>query len=292
MDRGALAVDVRRLEFRTRKRVEDLFVGHYLSAFKGRGIEFAEVREYQPGDDTRTIDWNVTARTGRPHVKRFIEERELTVMVAADISASGDFGSQSRTKRELIVEVSAALTMTAALNRDRAGLMLFTDTVEKIIRPGKGSRHTQRIMRDLLSVRPTGRGTSIATALDTLGRVLRRRALVFLITDFMDSGFERSLRTLARRHEVVALHMLDPREREAVPAGLVTLEDPETGRTWLVDLSSGASREAYRRGGGEEDAFVRRACAKARVDRIVLPTGRPFMPEIVQYFTARGGRRA
>lgn len=291
MDRAALAMEVRRLEFRTRKRVEDLFVGHYLSAFKGRGIEFAEVREYQPGDDTRTIDWNVTARTGRPHIKRFIEERELTVMIAADISPSGDFGSQSHTKRELIIDIAAAMAMTASLNRDRCGLMLFSDHVERMIRPGKGSRHTQRILRELLTIRPQGRGTSIATAVDTLGRVLKRRALVLLMTDFIDSGFERSLRSLARRHEVVALHILDPREREATAAGLVTLEDPETGRTWLVDLSSGGSRRAYAQGASEEEAFVRRICAQARVERVALTTGRPFMPEIVRYFSARGGRR-
>lgn len=291
MEPVARAAEVRRLEFHTRKRVEDLFVGHYLSAFKGRGVEFAEVREYQPGDDPRTIDWNVTARTGKPHVKRYIEERELTVMLVVDVSASGDFGSGGLRKRQLIVDVCAALAMAAGLSRDRAGVVLFSDRIEGMIRPGKGSRHIRRVLRGLVETSPKGRGTRIGPALDVVGRLLKRRAMVFVASDFQDDGFGRSLRALAHRHDVIALHVADPRERDLPPAGLVTLEDPETGQTWLVDLGSRAVREAYRRGATDDESAVHRACVQAGVDRVPLWTDQPFIPALLRHFMLRQGRR-
>lgn len=290
-----LAREVRRLHIRTRRRVNDLFAGDFRSAFKGRGTEFADVREYEPGDEVRTIDWNVTARTGRPFVKRFVEERELTVIVAADLSASGGFGSAGRLKSRLIVEVCAALATAAAQDRDKVGLMVFADRVEHFVRPAKGQRQVMRIMRDLLAFEPKGRGTDIAGAMDHLGKVLRRRSLVFVASDFMTpeethAATERALRMLDRRHEVVALGVRDPRERELPPVGLVALEDPETRQVYLVDTSPAGVRKRYAEAARLEDARVSAMLARAGVKRVDLSTDRPFVPDLDRFFRALAGR--
>jgi uncharacterized protein (DUF58 family) len=295
MPTAELMREVRRLHIRTRRRVNDLFAGDFRSAFKGRGMEFADVREYEPGDEVRAIDWNVTARTGRPFIKRFFEERELTVIVAADLSASGGFGSAAKLKSTLIVETCAALAAAANQARDKVGLMIFTDRVEHFVPPAKGQKHTMRIMRDLLAFRPRGRGTDIAQGLDYLGRVLRRRSLVFLASDFVTaptarSGLERSLRMLDRRHEVVAISVRDPRERELPPVGLVTLEDPETGQVWLVDTSPAPVRARYAAAAREDEAAVAAMLARAGVKKVSLSTDRPFIPTLDAFFRAMNGR--
>jgi uncharacterized protein (DUF58 family) len=216
---------IRRLQIVTNRVVSDVFAGEYLSVFKGRGMEFNEVREYQPGDEERDIDWNVTARMGRPFVKKFVEERELTVMLLVDASASSRFGTRDRFKSELAAELCAVLAFSAIRNKDRVGLVIFTDRIEKFVPPGKGSRHVLRVIREVLYFRPQGRGTDISLALDYLNRVIRRRSVVFLVSDFLAAGFERALRVSARRHDLVALLVRDPREEELPPAGLVRLED-------------------------------------------------------------------
>ncbi|MBL9030886.1 MAG: DUF58 domain-containing protein [Phycisphaerae bacterium] len=283
--------EVRRLQVRTRRRVEGLFAGRYHSAFKGRGIEFSEVREYEPGDDVRAIDWNVTARTGRPFIKRFVEERELTVVLAVDISASEAFGSAGRPKRRLAAEAAAVIALSAARNNDRVGLLLFSDHAELYVPPRKGRTHLLRVLRELLSFEPRGRGTDLAGAADVLGGVLTRRALVFVVSDFLASGWETRMRVLRRRHEVIALTLSDPRERSLPKAGLVEVTDPETGARAVVDCASRAARAGFERAWQESEAAVRTALDRARVGRIALSTDEPFVPALIAYFTARERRR-
>lgn len=283
--------EVRRLQVRTRRRVEGLFAGRYHSAFKGRGIEFSEVREYEPGDDVRAIDWNVTARTGRPFIKRFVEERELTVVLAVDVSASEAFGSAGRPKRRLAAEAAAVIALAAARNNDRVGLLLFSDHAELYVPPRKGRTHLLRVLRELLSFEPRGRGTDLAGAADVLGGVLTRRALVFVVSDFLASGWETRMRVLRRRHEVIALTLSDPRERSLPKAGLVEVTDPETGARTVVDCASRASRARFERAWQESEAAVRTALDRARVGRITLSTDEPFVPALIAYFNARERRR-
>lgn len=290
-----LNLEVRRLRIRTRRRVNDLFAGDFRSAFKGRGMEFADVREYEPGDDVRAIDWSVTARTGRTHIKRFVEERELTVVLAADRSASGEFGSAGRLKSRFIVEVCGALAGAANHDRDKIGLLLFTERPEHFVPPAKGQRQFLRVLRDLLGVPPRARGTDIALALDHLGRVLRRRSLIFVVSDFMIPeaavpGLERSLRILDRRHEVVAVAVHDPRERELPPVGLATLEDPETGEVWLVDTSARGIRERFAEAAQREEARLAGVFARAGVRQVALRTDRPFVPVLDRFFRSIMGR--
>lgn len=286
----ALRREVRRLRVRTRRRVESLFAGEYLSAFKGRGIEFAEVREYEPGDDVRTIDWNVSARTGRTHIKRFIEERELTLFLLVDASASGDFASVGTPKRRLAAEVAATLAFSAARNNDRVGLVVFTDRIERFIPPRKGGRHALRLAGELLSAEPVGRGTDLGAAIDFLARVQRRRALVFVVSDFLTDTPDLSLRLLSRRHEVIALRIGDPREKEVPAIGLVRAFDPEAGRERLVDLTPARARRyaGLRR---EHDLRVAGALSRARIDRVDLSTDRPFSRDLIRYFHTRERRR-
>ncbi|HBD97773.1 MAG TPA: DUF58 domain-containing protein, partial [Gemmatimonadetes bacterium] len=219
---------VRRIEISTRGLVNEVLSGEYHSVFKGRGMNFAEVREYQYGDDIRSIDWNVTARTGSPFVKVFEEERELTVMLVVDVSASGDFGTQERLKGEVAVEICALLAFSAIKNNDKVGLIIFSDHVEKFVPPSKGKRHVLRVLRELLYHRPEGRGTDITAALDYLNHVQRKRAVTFLVSDFRDAGFEKSLAVAGRRHDMIAVRVGDLREREIPSVGLLELEDPET----------------------------------------------------------------
>lgn len=285
-----LAREVRRLQVLTRRRVSDLFAGEYHSAFKGQGIEFSEVREYEPGDDIRAIDWNVTARAGKPFIKRFVEERQLTVVVAVDLSASGAFGTRGRTKRRLEVEAAAVLAMAATQNQDRVGLQLFTDRVEKFIPPSKGGLHCQRLLRDMLAFEPMGSGTDVAAAIDHLSRVLTRRSVVFIISDFDSAPYIAPMRVLARKHDVVAVTVTDPSEADLPNVGLIDVVDPETGRARLID-TSGRGRRAYAAWRAQRRQERDQTLASTGVDHIDLYTNRPFVQEIAAYFRRRERRR-
>jgi uncharacterized protein (DUF58 family) len=234
---------VRRIEIRTRRLVDEMFSGEYHSVFKGRGIEFREVREYVPGDDIRSIDWNVTARTGSPFVKLFEEERELTVMLLADVSRSGRFGSGRRNKMEVAAELCGVLAFAAIANKDKVGLVLFSDRVEKYIPPGKGKSHVLRLIRELLAYEPQGHRTDLNAPLQLVGSVLKRKATIFLVSDFWAADFTTSLRVVNRRHDCIAIRIRDPRESELPAVGLVQWVDAESGRTLLVDTSAAKTRQ-------------------------------------------------
>ncbi|HEX3235128.1 MAG TPA: DUF58 domain-containing protein [Gemmatimonadales bacterium] len=279
--------EVRRIEITTRHLVRDIVAGEYSSAFRGRGVEFSEVREYQPGDDVRTIDWNVTARLGAAYVKRYLEERELTVMFAVDFSASGGFGSRVRTKGELAAEVCAVLALAAARNNDRVGALLFTDRVEHHVPPRKGRRHVLRVISDILSFQPSGRGTDLAAALDELEPTLRRRAVIFLLSDFIAADYEGTLARLARRHDLVALQLVDPRERELPDAGVVTLWDPERGGWRRVDTSDLSVREGFRRRALDFDRSLERGLRERGADLLRLETGRSYAEPLLAFFRRR-----
>ncbi|QYK49518.1 MAG: DUF58 domain-containing protein [Phycisphaeraceae bacterium] len=285
-----LAKEVRRLHVMTRRRVSDLFTGEYHSAFKGHGIEFAEVREYEPGDDVRSIDWNVTARTGKTFIKRFVEERQLTAMVCVDLSRSGMFGTTGKTKRRLEIESAAILAMAASQNQDRVGLLLFTDRVEKFVPPKKGTSHCQRLMRDLLAHAPAGRGTDLRPALDHLAHMLRRRSVIFLISDFDCPPCNTQLSVLARRHDVVAISVNDPREFQFPSVGLVDVVDPETGATRTIDLGSRGTRAYAAQRLADRDRREAHL-ASSGVDRVTLSTERSAVPELAAYFRRRERRR-
>ncbi len=281
---------VRLIEIQTRSVVDELFAGEYHAVFKGRGMEFAEVREYQPGDDVRSIDWNVTARVGHPFVKIYDEERELTVVLAVDASASGAFGSSHRMKGEVGVEISALLAFAAIRNNDRVGLAIFTDEVELFIPPRKGRRHVLRVIRELLYFRPQGSGTSVAGALAYLERVLHRRSVIFLISDLLDTDYTRPLRVLSQRHDLTAITLSDPRESELPDVGFIQLRDAETGHQVLVDTSDARLREQF--------AGNQRAAAEARseglrrlgVDEIRIDTTRSYIEPLVRHFRSRARR--
>ena len=285
---------VKLLEIRTRGLVNSLFTGEYHSVFKGQGMEFAEVREYQPGDEVRTIDWNVTARMGHPYVKRYIEERELTVMLAIDLSGSERFGTQARFKSELASELSAVLAMSAIRNNDRVGALLFTDRPEHVIPPGKGRRHALRVVRDVLAFEPVGRKTDIAAAADYLAKMLSHHAIIFLISDFIAPDIERPLKLLAQRHDVVAVTMEDPREISLPNIGLARFVDPETGTTVTVDTSDDGVRKAFEEMAGGERAERRHLFRRLAIDEIVIRTDTSYIEPLLKFFRARetrGGRR-
>jgi uncharacterized protein (DUF58 family) len=278
---------VRRIEISTRGLVNEVFSGEYHSVFKGQGMTFAEVREYQYGDDIRSIDWNVTARTGIPFVKVFEEERELTVMLVVDVSASGNFGSRERFKGEAAVELSAVLAFSAIKNNDKIGLILFSDRIEKFVPARKGRRHVLRVLRELLFHRPEGRGTDIGAALQYLSRVTRRRAVVFLVSDFMGAGFSHPLSVVGRRHDLVAIRMSDPRESDLPPVGFLDLEDPETGERLVVDTSDRGLREAFQDQAENDRQAMDRMFRRAQVDVIDVETGRPYVEPLMRFFRQR-----
>jgi uncharacterized protein (DUF58 family) len=285
---------IRRIEIRTRHLVDDSFAGEYQAIFKGRGMEFDEVRQYQPGDEVRSIDWNVTARMGEPFVKRYVEERELTVMLAFDASASGHFGTAGRLKREIAAELGAVLAFSAISNNDKVGLLAFTDRIELHIPPRKGRRHVLRLIRDLLAFQPSGRGTDIPLALDRLNRVLKRRAIIFLISDFLvDLSGLLDLTGLAaanRRHDLVAVTLTDPRETAWPAVGLVALQDAETGATTWVDSSDPAWREAFARQASARQAARDAALTQAQVDRIDVLAGQDYVEPLLKFFKMRARR--
>jgi uncharacterized protein (DUF58 family) len=278
---------VRRIEIHTSHIVDDLLAGSWNSAFKGRGIEFEEVRPYQFGDDVRTIDWNVTARTGRPFVKLFREERELAVMLLVDLSASQSLGTHWQTKRELVTELSATLAFSATKGNDKVGLTLFTDNIEKFVPPRKGTRHVLRIIRELLYCDPIGQGTSLRKALDHLNRTAKRRTVVFLISDFQDRGYERALKIASNKHDIIPLVIADEREFKMPNVGLIRLRDAETGKMVVLDTFSRANRRAYenyaRRQAEERDELFR----SARLEPVHIFTGEDFVEPLRRFFHKR-----
>jgi uncharacterized protein (DUF58 family) len=284
--------NVRRIEIRTRHMVTDLFGGEYHSVFKGLGIEFAEVREYTPGDDVRSIDWNVTARMGHPFIKQFQEERELTVLLLVDQSASGRFGTRNRLKAELAAEVGAVLALSAVQNNDKVGLVLFSDEVELTLPPSKGRRHVLRAVREILYFRPRGRGTNLAAALDHLNRIQKRRSVVFILSDFVAPDFAKSLIVTARRHDVVALRLRDVREETLPAAGVVALADLESGREVVVDTSSRAVRRAFGQAVAERERAFQDVVRAARIDHVDLWTDQDMVKPLAGFFRKRLRRRA
>jgi uncharacterized protein (DUF58 family) len=286
-----LLAQVRRLTIRSRRAVEEVFSGAYRSAYRGQGLEFAEVREYVPGDDVRTIDWNVTARGGRPFVKRFDEERELTVVIALDCSGSLGFGTRARQKREAAAEAGALVALAAARNRDRVGLLLFTDRIELFLPPSKSRARALRIVREMVAFEPKGTGTDLALAFSFLGRVLRRRAILFLISDWMGEGFERPLAHLGRRHDVVALETADPFETELPGVGIIRTRDLETGRSAWIDLGSRRGRAAWRAAQARRARTLADAFLLARAERIRIATHAPVAPALIRHFETRARAR-
>jgi uncharacterized protein (DUF58 family) len=281
---------IRRLQIKARRAVEDLVGGEYHSVFKGMGIAFEEVREYQPGDDIRTIDWNVTARMGHPFIKRYIEERELTVMLVVDCSGSQQFGTQLQQKREVIAELAAVLAFSAINNSDKVGLIAFTNCIERFVPPRKGSRHVLRLIRDVLFFQPTQRGTALQQALEFLNRILRRRSIVFLLSDFLDEGFEYALKRTARHHDLIAIRISDPREEELPPVGLLELEDAETGERLLVDTGSRRVREAFATGARRRREALRQLARSSRADFIEVSTDGSHLDALIRFFRLRERR--
>ena len=294
---------VRRLEIRARRRVDNLFGGSYNSAFKGRGIEFAEVREYEPGDDVRTIDWNVTARSGHPYVKRFMEERQLTIVLALDCSATTGFGAVDRTKLEMMTEVGAVLTLAGVRSNDRVGLCLFgarglAPGRTLHVSPSKGRTHSMRIIRELIEADPGSDHADIPGVLTEIGRTHKRRSVVVLISDFLSGinnepqpTWARPLRMLARRHEIVAIRCTDPRETELPRAGTLRMHDPVSGRRFVIDTDSRRVRERYRARALEETGRIVDALDRARVDHTELSTGGPAIDDLARFLDQRGRRR-
>jgi len=286
-----LARRIRYIQIRTSKAVNDVLAGQYESVFRGRGMEFEEVREYLPGDEIRSIDWNVTARMGHPYVKRFVEERELTVVFLVDLSASGAFGSVARMKNEVAAELAALIAFAAVKNNDKVGLIVFTDTVELFIPPKKGTTHILRLIRELLYFTPRQVRTDITTGLDYLGRVTHKRAVVFLISDFLTSGFEKTMGVLGRRHDLIAVSITDPREVSLPNVGLVELEDAETGELITIDTGSSGVRRQYEALGRERADRLKQLFASMAIDHIAIRTDADYVREIVRFFRARERRR-
>jgi uncharacterized protein (DUF58 family) len=285
---------IRRIEIRTRHKVEDLFAGSYLSVFKGRGIEFDEVRPYQSGDDVRAVDWNVTARMGELYIKRFVEERELTVLLMVDVSGSQDFGSVGRFKREAVAEMAALLAFAASRNNDKVGLLLFTDRVEKYYPPRKNRRHILRLVRELLTFQPVGRGTDLKAALDYSNRMLKRRGIVFLLSDFQadPQTYRKALNVAGRRHDLVAIDLRDPLEKNIAPIGLMVLEDAETGELTEIDTADPAWRKTFSARQEQMDTAIRQVLNGAKVDRIDLATPDDFVNALTRFFKNRMRRLA
>lgn len=293
MDTAEILKKIRTLEIRTRGLVETAFAGDYHSVFKGRGMNFDEVREYQPGDEIRAIDWNVTARMGgNAFVKKFTEERELTVMLIVDVSASGNFGSKTQSKRELAAEVACLLAFSAIRNNDKVGLLLFTDRVELFIPPKKGRSHTLRIIREILFFEPEGRLTQPALALDYLNNVVTRRAVVFFISDFQAPDFSQALAVTGRRHDFIALRIEDEREKVFPNIGLITLEDAETGDQIEINTANRTTRTRLSEAAHRRETELLHVLRRNNVDSITLRTGEDYLPALRAFFKQRERRLA
>lgn len=287
MDTSELIKKVRRIEIKTKGLSKQIFSGEYQSAFKGRGMSFSEVRAYNYGDDVRNIDWNVTARTGEPHIKTFEEERELTVMLLVDISRSNFFGTVKQMKHELITEICAVLAFSATTNNDKVGLLLFSDRIEKYIPPKKGKSHILRIIRELLETEPEGHGTDLGQALDYFNNMVKKRSICFLLSDFLTVGYERALAVAARRHDLIGLHLYDPRERELPDMGLIYAHDAESGvRSWL-DTGSRRIRDKYAERYADQQSYFRQAFRKSRADVVSIETTQDYVRAMRQFFESR-----
>jgi len=278
---------IKNIELRSRKIVTEVFSGKYHSAFKGQGIEFTEVREYAPGDDIRRIDWNVTARRGAPFIKKFQEEREQTVIFAVDLSASGLFASKNALKRELAAEITAVLAFAALKNNDRAGLFAFTQTPEKYLKPKKSRKHILSLIDTILSFTPKNSGTSITAALENLNTLWKRKALVFLISDFKDKNFEDLLKSTSHHHDLVCIHITDPCERELPKTGFLPLRDPESNKVAYIDLSSKQTRQSYTESYSTHQNYLNGVFSGAKCDIIKISTDKPYIVEIINFFKRR-----
>jgi uncharacterized protein (DUF58 family) len=295
----AIMSGMRQLEIRTRRMVNDSLAGSYHSVFKGRGMDFDEVREYTPGDEVRTIDWNVTARAGKAFVKKFTEERELTIFLLVDISASGNFGSAAMSKRDLAAELASVLAFSAIRNSDKVGLILYTDRVERYLPPKKGRRHVLRVVRDILYHEPQGRGTDTVKALDVVSHVLHRRAIVFLISDFESSGdpvagraeLRHKMRQINSRHDLVAVHVEDPREQELPDVGILALEDAETGEIVELNTGSAAVRKRFKEASADRSRKLVNDFRAEGIDTLQLQTDTPYIPALQRFFKTRERRR-
>ncbi len=281
---------IRYIEIRTRRLVNDLFSGEYHSTFKGQGMEFEEVRQYQPGDDIRLIDWNVTARTGYPHVKKFREERELSVVLLVDASSSGAFGTRERFKSEMAAELCALLAFSAIKNNDKVGLIIFTDRIEKFVPPQKGRSHVLRLIREILYFRPEGTGTDVEGALEYFNRVIKRKSVVFFISDFFCEGFVRPLQISNKKHDVVAIRISDPREARFENVGLIELEDAETGEVVLINTASKEFRREFAARADEDNANLKRNFRLINMDYINIRTDESYVGPLVNFFRMREKR--
>ena len=286
----ALIAKIRGIQIRAKHLVNDVFAGEYQSAFKGRGLEFEEVREYQPGDDIRTIDWNVTARAGHPYIKLYRDERELTVIFVVDVSASSRFGTVDKFKNEIAAEMTALLAYTALKNNDKVGLIIFSDRVEHFIPPKKGRAHIWRLIRDILAYKSQATKTDLDVPLDFLNRVIKKRSIAFLISDFQTEGFESSLRIAARHHDLIALSVKDPKELALPKIGYIELEDAETGESILVDTFKTSTLKEYALLNKKQLKYQKDFFRKSGIDFIEIQTGQPYLNDIVRFFKDRERR--
>ena len=281
---------IRRIQITTSRMVTDVFAGQYQSVFKGRGMEFDEVRQYFPGDDVRSIDWNVTARTGTPHIKKFVEERELTVMLLLDLSRSSYFGSSNKLKRQLAAEVCSLLAFSAVWNNDKVGLIIFSDKIEKFVPARKGKRHILRIIREALFFQPQGEGTDISAALEYLNKISRRRTVSFIISDFYDDGFEKQLSIANKRHDITAVTITDPREIDLPDVGVVSFNDSETQEMFFVDTSSPKTREEFHKNALRIFEERKKIFNRINVDAVDIRTNIPYARTLFAFFKAREKR--
>lgn len=281
---------IQQIEIHTRRLVSEAFVGEYHSVFKGRGMEFDEVREYQPGDEIRTIDWNVTARMGRPFIKRYVEERELTVMLLVDVSASGNFGSIKQLKNEVAIDICALLAFSAIKNNDKVGVIMFTDKIEKFIPPKKGTKHVLRVIRELLCTEPEGKGTNISVALEYMNKISSRRAISFVVSDFIANDYAHALRIANKKHDVIAITIADPREQELPNVGFIELKDAESGEILLVDTASPLARKEFSALNARQRQERSRLFRSMGVDEIIINTGRHYVEPVVRFFRIREKR--
>ncbi|MDG1261267.1 MAG: DUF58 domain-containing protein [Flavobacteriales bacterium] len=288
METTELLKKVRAIELRTRGLSKQIFSGEYHSAFKGRGMAFSENREYQHGDEIRLIDWNVTARMGHPYVKIFEEERELTAMILVDVSASGNFGTRQQTKQQLITEITAVLAFSAIQNNDKIGVLFFSDKIERFIPPKKGRSHILRIIRELIDFKPESKGTDLSMALDYMNRVIKKRAICFLISDLQDRGFEKILKISSRKHDLIAIQTTDPAEEQLVGAGWMLLTDSETGEMQWVNTGSSKNKKALTAAFSEHQRWIKDTMTRSNVDHINVFTNKPYVQPLMQLFKQRG----
>ncbi len=281
---------IQQIQIHTRRLVNEAFVGEYHSVFKGRGMEFDEVREYQPGDEIRTIDWNVTARMGRPFIKRYVEERELTVMLLVDVSASGNFGSIKHLKNEVATEICAILALSAIKNNDKVGMIMFTDKIEKFIPPKKGPKHVLRVIRELLCAQPTGKGTNISVALEYLNKITHRRTISFIVSDFIANDYAHAVRIANKRHDMIAITIVDPREQELPNVGFIELRDAESDEILLLDTADSLARREFGALNNRRRQEQSRLFRSMGVDEILINTNRHHVEPIVRFFRMREKR--